>query len=286
VIDSSQLYLGHYSLPAPPAERFAAAAEAGFTGMSLFWPEVLAAREAEGGLDGVKRRLGRLGAPQMEIILLPGADGLPGFPALARDIAETSAELGCEVVHAAALDMSASFETVAKGFGVLAEACARAGLSCGVEFVPFITAAPDLDTAVRMVRAVDVPTAGIVVDALHFFRIGAPWAELEALRPGDVVSIQVNDGPAARPNDDYHAEAMGLRQLPGEGEFDLARFVAVLEAVGATAPLTCEVMSHDLNRLPAGEAAGRLAATTRALLKTHLSVQPGAGRDPTRSVHG
>lgn len=265
---AADLYLGHFSLNAPPGPRFEAAAKAGFSGVSLFWPEVAEHRARRRGLLELKGALAATGlaCPQTEIIGLPAGDALSAFSALARDIADASAELGCQVVHCAGLTPGASDAELVQGFGVLAEACAQAGLACGVEFVPFLTTVPDLASAKRLVREAGVAGGGVVVDALHFFRSGAPWAELADLTPDELVSIQINDGPLARPSDDYYAEAMGQRLLPGQGEFDLARLLAALEALGPTPPLTAEVIHRDLLALPAAEAAQRIADAARAFI--------------------
>jgi sugar phosphate isomerase/epimerase len=58
---------------------------------------------------------------------------------------------------------------------------------------------------------------------------------------------------------------MGLRQLPGEGQFDLVRFLDVLESHGAMVPLTAEVVNHDLDALPPPDAARRMAESLRGL---------------------
>lgn len=262
------LLLGSYSMAAvPPRQRYAAAVAAGFEGASLVWHEITSRRAAGETLAAMNAELrdAHIAAPQLEIIRLPGRDGLSSFDAAARDIAETAAALGCVVVHAAALDLTAGYDDLVEGFGLLTRACAKEGLCCGIEFVPFLTAAPDLESAVRLVRAVGQSNAGVVVDSLHFFRSGAPWDALADLKPGDVVAIQINDGPTERPTQDYRAEAMGMRQLPGDGQFDLMRFLDVLESHGATIPLTAEVVNHDLDALPPAEAAQRMADSLRRL---------------------
>ncbi len=264
----SDLVLGSYSLAGAPApQRYAAAAAAGFTGASALWHEVTARRASGDSLAALKVEFTNAGltAPQLEIISLPGAAGLAAFEAGARDIAETAAALGCEVVNAAALDPTATEDDLVQGLGLLARACDRLGLSCGIEFVPFLTRAPDLACALRIVRGVGLSNAGLIMDSLHFFRAGAEWAALGDLRPGEVMALQINDGPAERPNDDYHAEAMGMRRLPGDGDFDLDRFLKVLIERGVTVPLTAEVVSKALDALPAAEAARRMAEATRKL---------------------
>ncbi len=263
----SDLYLAHFSLAGSPAERFEATARAGFTGTSLFWDEVNAVSEAEGGLSGFRRLLANahLKAPVMEFVPLPKDGGDREFATRMRDIAQTSAELGCEMVLAVALGRGTPFAALVQGFGTLANACADAGLKCAVEFVPIITSVPDMAEARKLIRAVNAPATGLLVDSLHFYRSGAPWSELESLAPGEVLAIQVNDGPLSRPCDNYGEECMALRRLPGDGEFDLTRFVRTLDVIAPGVPLAAEVVNSGLLALPAAQAAQMIAERTRML---------------------
>jgi sugar phosphate isomerase/epimerase len=265
---ASDLDLGHFCLTAnSPAERFEAAARAGFTGISLFWGEVRAEREARGGLAGFRRQLADAGLRPalMEYIPLPRGEDIRAFAAEARDIAQTAAELGCEVVQCVALRPGASFAELVEAQSLLAEACRAAGLGCALEFVPFITSVPSLAEALALLRAVDSPALGLLVDSFHFFRSGAPWGALEALTPGQVRCIQVNDGPRDRPCEDYGHECQALRRLPGEGEFDLGRFVRTLAEVAPGIPLMAEVVNSRLLGQPAAQAAQAIAERTRPL---------------------
>jgi sugar phosphate isomerase/epimerase len=275
---ASDLDLGHFCLTAAsPAERFDAAARAGFTGISVFWGEVRAGREAQGGLAHFRRALADadLRPALMEYIPLPRGEEFRTFADEARDIAETSAELGCELVQAVALGPGAPFADLAEGLGLLAEACRAAGLGCVLEFVPFITSVPSLADALALLRAVDSPALGLLVDSFHFFRSGAPWSELEALGPGQVRCIQVNDGPTLRPCADYGQECMALRRLPGDGAFDLDRFVRILTMIAPGVPLMAEVVNRELLGLPAAQAAQMIAARTQPLRRIALDAASG-----------
>ena len=261
------LDIGHFCLTAPPAERFAAAARAGFAGITLYWDEVKSIKADAGSLSGFRSTLRGAGLrpAMMEYISLPAAEAMPAFAREAREIAGATAELGCDLVQCVALTPGASFATLVDGAGILAQACQDASLRCAVEFVPFLSGIPDLKTAVRLLHAVDMDALGLLVDSFHFVRAGAPWAELEALTPGRVFAIQVNDGPLQRPNDDYGVECMDLRRLPGDGEFDLPRFVGTLAAVAPEVPLMAEVVNRELLALPAAAAAQIIAEKTRFL---------------------
>lgn len=265
---ATDLILSHYCLAAAPAERFEAAARAGFAGVAISWEE-LKATSSDINLNTIRRHLADTGlsAPQLEYLSLPGTGGQNAFHADARDAAETAAELGCEAILVLALDIGAQFGQLTDSFGLLAELCAKNGLKCAIEFVPALTAVPDLATARQLVRATASPAAGLLVDSLHFYRSGAPWGELDTLAPGEVLVIQVNDGWPGPAGADYADEALGRRLLPGDGAFDLSRFVNRLAAVAPDIPLTAEVINLELQREHSAAGLARLIADrSRALL--------------------
>lgn len=264
-----QMLLGHFCLEGTPRERFRAAAAAQFTGVSLFWQEIVARQRCEGGLTGWRQDLqgAGIGAPVMEYIPLPTRQDLPGFATHAAEIANVSADLGCAIVQAVALGLGTPFEVLIEGLRVLAQACASARIKCVVEFVPFITSLPTLRSAVELVHAVDRSNVGLLIDSMHFFRSGAPWDELDALDV-EVMVAQVNDAPIRRPNDDYGLECMKMRRLPGDGEFDLTRFVRTLSRISHGMLLMAEVVNSELLAMPASRAAAAIAEKTLRLART------------------
>ena len=262
----TEFYLAHDCVAGPYPARFDAAARAGFTGISLSWQEIRTERQSAGGLAGFRSALAGSGlkAPFVEFVALPPPQK-ERFAAEARDMAQTAAELGCEGIVAVALGPAANFDDVASGLGILANTCAGAGLKCVFEFLPYVGAIPSLADAVRLLRVVDMPNIALMMDCLHFVRSGAPWNELEALSTGSIAAIQVNDGPLQRPTENYGLECMTMRRLPGEGAFDLPRFVRTLDAIAPDAPLMAEIVSSDLLKLPPAQAATLIAAATRPL---------------------
>lgn len=56
------------------------------------------------------------------------------------------------------------------------------------------------------------------------------------------------------------------RRLPGEGNFDLVRFLRVLAETGTEAPICVEVISDEQSALAPKEAAVRSAEATRRVL--------------------
>ena len=122
-------------------------------------------------------------------------------------------------------------------------------------------------SARRLVREAGSPSAGLLVDSLHFYRSDESWQELDSLSPGEVLVIQINDGPLGRAGADYVDECLARRLLPGDGAFDLPRFVERLAVVAPAVPLTPEVINVELQRrYSAAELAQLIADRTRALL--------------------
>lgn len=117
--------------------------------------------------------------------------------------------------------------------------------------------------ALELVRSAQQPNAGVMVDALHFFRNGG---RLEALAeaPASVIrSVQLCDAPARAPTtkEEMVAEARGGRLPPGEGALDLA---GLLANVPPDSTLSVEVPMDD--GAPVEARAKRIFDATQALL--------------------
>ncbi|MGE4047124.1 MAG: sugar phosphate isomerase/epimerase family protein, partial [Acetobacteraceae bacterium] len=125
---------------------------------------------------------------------------------------------------------------------------------------------PDLTAAIALMRAVDRPNAGILVDTLHVDRSNSRIEDLATLDRRWLHYMQICDAPAEKP---ATIEAMihcarSERLFPGEGGLDLA---GMMRALPADIPVSVEVPTETLARtVPAEVRAARGADTTRALL--------------------
>jgi sugar phosphate isomerase/epimerase len=146
---------------------------------------------------------------------------------------------------------------------ILAEMAGQRGMLATIEFAP-IQVVDTLAAALDMVRHVDRPNFGLLLDAMHFFRSGATLADLAAVDPSLIRYAQLCDAPAGGPGDDYMTEAMFGRRSPGDGELPLAAFVAALPSnipIGLEVPMLAKAQAGigARERLqPAVEAARRL----------------------------
>lgn len=104
----------------------------------------------------------------------------------------------------------------------------------------------------------------ITLDTWHFFQAegGPDWEALEALPVEVIANVQLSDGvPLGKKA--YGAETMNQRRLPGEGQFDLARFRQSLRRKGFDGCVIIEVLNARLRNLPIPDFTTRAGATAR-----------------------
>lgn len=140
---------------------------------------------------------------------------------------EAGARLGAKHILVAAYDPDLSRFT--DRYRQFCEAAANYGLTSDLEFMPW-TSVPDLKTAMRIVGEVDHPSAGILVDALHFDRSQSSLADIGTIPVNRLHYWQICDGPAERPatTEELIHAAREERMFPGEGGIDLGGLARAL----------------------------------------------------------
>ena len=268
-LDRGDLILSHFSLLGLEdfERRVSAAADAGFRGVGLFIGDYLVLRE-EGRDDAwIERVLARSGVCLAEIEVLvdwcPLADrGLRGL--------ETACHIGDRfkarhvVVNG---PFSGTLRDAGPAFARLCDAAAEAGLLVALEHLPF-TNVDSLTTALQIVEAAGRDNGGLCLDSWHHFRGFDEWEVLEALPAGRINCVQLNDGTDAPTVADYYHDTLNCRLPPGDGTFDLERYLATLRDCGYAGPVSVEVLSEDLRELPPERVCSELAKATRRLVPT------------------
>jgi sugar phosphate isomerase/epimerase len=152
-------------------------------------------------------------------------------------------------------------------FGRLCDLALDFGLSVDLEF-PSWSETGDLATATSIVEAVDRTNAGVLIDALHFYRSGSSSEDIPALPRTWLNFVQLCDAPAAAPRTVegvVHA-ARAARSLPGYGGLPLADLLDHLPAV----PYSLEVPNDVLRREMGTRAYARLVlAAAREVVADH-----------------
>lgn len=273
------LILSHFSLRyADFDERVEAAGRAGFAGIGLLIPEyerLRAGGRSDGDLGAVLEKNG---------VVLAEIEALFGWAGSgeARDLSEKWLDTALHLGHTfgarhlqAVGPYEGSLAQAAAAFGEVCDRAASAGLRVALEYLP-IHNPPDARTALELVERAGRENGGLCLDTWHHFRGDADFEVLGALPSSRVVSVQVNDGTRVPENADYLADTLENRRPPGEGEFELDRFAARLRELGVDTPLSVEVISGELQKLPARATAVRLAAATRKTFGLPATTDRGA----------
>jgi len=124
-----------------------------------------------------------------------------------------------------------------------------------------------LAQATEVLRAAAQPNAGLLVDALHFHRMGESLDALAALPRPWLSLAHLCDAPAkpAPPTDEARRdEARTARMMPGEGGLDLSAWIGRLPP---SAQLSVEIPNRrQLAELMPSARAGRARRTAAAVI--------------------
>lgn len=158
----------------------------------------------------------------------------------------------------------------------VAQALQEHGVRLGIEYVgpktswtrgryPFVHTMAEMK---ELIAEISVKTVGFVLDSWHWYTAGETAADLQTLRPEDIVAVDLNDAPAGVPVDQ---QSDGRRELPAAtGVIDLATFLNALNTIGYDGPVRAEPFNQALNRLGKEEAC---AATAQAMRKAFALIQ-------------
>lgn len=142
---------------------------------------------------------------------------------------DAGAELGAGHVIAQLPDPNR--ERATERFARLCDLARQFGLNVNLEFVSW-TETPDLHAAAAVVKAVDRPNAGLLVDTIHFSRSNCSLEHLRKLPRHWFKTSQVCDAPKEAPTTVeglIHA-ARCERLFPGEGGLDVLGIAASMPA--------------------------------------------------------
>ncbi len=221
-----------------------AAASAGFDGFSVdVWS--LRRHVTQGGkVSELAAALADHGLKCMEVQALTVTEDGRAVSAEAAEIAVMVAELRPDFLMTG---FASEPTDVAVANYRSAVAQMPSGTRVGLEFLPNLPIS-DINGARSVLRRAGLPTAGVVVDAWHFFHGPSTWADLEDLPLDELAFVQFCDHPALESDDLWH-EMLQRRALPGQGRLDLGRFASVLKGMGYDGMVAVEIMSEALRSL-------------------------------------
>lgn len=266
------------SISATISDTIAMAAQHGFGGFDVNGMSLLGdrfdAEEINAAKDRAGLRTGYVGLPPGR---LPVDDAdweralaaLPTIAERARRIGFTRAGLVILPFHER-LPFAEAFDEHVARLNVVAGILDDHGISLGLEYVsPVTRRAPfehhfvyDMAGMLRLCEAIDSPATGLMLDCFHWHCAGESRADIERLRPEQVVLVHLNDAP----NVSVEAQTVLARAFPGDtGVIDLASFIGGLQTIGYDGPATCEPMNQAIEDLPDTSVDAVLAKTSTSM---------------------
>ena len=104
------------------------------------------------------------------------------------------------------------------------------------EFMPYDVNVNDVDKALAVVEGADAPNGGLAFDTWHVGKMRLEPDDLRRIPPRFVSWVELCDGPYEYAEDRLD-EVINRRRLPGEGEFPIPGYVAVVPRARLRRPL-------------------------------------------------
>ena len=187
----------------------------------------------------VKRRIDDNGleAVDMEVIRLGRS----------IDTSEALIEAACEVGAKNILVVSSihSSEETAEQLSHLCSLAKAGDITICLEFMKF-TSVKSLSDALEVVKLVDAPNVGILLDLLHVVRSGTTFKEIKACDPKLFPYAQWCDGtaqPVGLSDSELIIDALDNRLIPAQGKLDALKFESLFDT---DVPFSIEVRSKHL----------------------------------------
>jgi sugar phosphate isomerase/epimerase len=249
-------------------ERVAAAAKAGFQGVGI-WHADLQNTLQRLSLRDMKRILDDYGMRHIELEFL-GDWFMQGERRQRSDATRQLLLRASEALEARHIKVGdfvkepCEMPTLVEAFAALCAEAEHYGARIAFEMMPFANI-DTLDGALALVAGAGARNGGVVFDLWHIVKLGIPYQDVAKFPSQYLFGIEINDGFLRTPEGmTLLEETTQHRQLCGEGQFDVRRFVSTLQTAGYAGPWGIEVLSRELRGKPVDEIARRAFQTTLA----------------------
>jgi 4-hydroxyphenylpyruvate dioxygenase len=227
-------------------EKLHACAAAGFDGVEIFEPDVIASDHSPEEIRALAQRLGLSLDLYQPLRDIEGVDEVTFTENLRRAGATfaTAKRLGidtilvCSNVATATVD---SDEVSARQLGQLGDLAQTFGIRVAFEALAWGRFVDDYRRSWRIVELADHPSVGLCLDSFHVLSRGHDPMEIRNIPGEKIFYLQLADAPALTM--DVLSWSRHHRLFPGEGSFDLATFVSHVLSTGFDGPLSLEVFN-------------------------------------------
>jgi 4-hydroxyphenylpyruvate dioxygenase len=132
-------------------------------------------------------------------------------------------------------------DRIVRDFRELGARAARRGLRVGYEALAWGRHVWDHREAWSIVREVDHPAIGLILDSFHSLSRGIPVESLREIDPERIFIVQLADAPLMQM--DHLSWSRHFRNMPGQGDFALVDYVATLLEAGYRGILSLEIFN-------------------------------------------
>ena len=232
----------------PIMRQIEVAAEAGYEAIEL-WHDHIDAYTGDGGsVAEIRKAVDDHGLAVPTTIYLAGWFDSQGDEYLAnldecRRRMTDSAAIGAPHIIAGPPGGTTDYELGAVRYRELLELGRGIGVKPAMEFLGFVDQLNTIEDALEVMLGSGDPDATTVLDPFHIFRGGGSVESISLLSESQIAVSHFNDVPADPPREIQHDKD---RVMPGDGEFDLARYLELLLATGYDRYLSLELFREDL----------------------------------------
>jgi 4-hydroxyphenylpyruvate dioxygenase len=246
--------------------KLRAVADAGFQGVEIFENDLLSYPGSPRDVGQAVRDLG------MQCTLFQPFRDLEGMPLEQRQRAfdrmerkfDVMAELGTDLVllcsncsPLASEDRGRMLDDLAE----LGERAAKRDMRIGYEALAWARHIHDHRDAWALVRDVDHPNIGLILDSFHSLARRVPSSSIGDIKPEKLFFVQVADAPLL--DMDYLSWSRHFRCMPGQGDFALSQWAEAIHRIGYDGWWSLEIFN---DRFRASSASGVAVDGYRSLL--------------------
>ncbi len=227
-------------------DKMHASADAGFDGIEIFEPDLLATSHSPGEIRALADRLGLTLDLYQPFRDAEGVDDT-AFPAVlhrAKAKFRLMEQLGMDLMLVCSNVGTATHdddEVSAGQLRALGDVAARHGIRLAYEALAWGRFVDDYRRAWRIVELADHPSVGTCLDSFHILSRGHDPSAIEEIPAERIFFLQLADAPAL--SMDVLSWSRHHRLFPGEGSFDLESFLSHVLRAGYDGPLSLEVFN-------------------------------------------
>ena len=252
--------------------KLRAVAEAGFDGVEIFENDLLGFQGSPRDVGRIIRDLGMrctLFQPFRDLEGMPPEQRARAFERMERKF-DVMADLDTDLIllcsncsPLAVADRSRLIDDLTE----LGERAAKREMRIGYEALAWARHTFDHRDAWSLIRDVDHPAIGLILDSFHSLARKVPSASIGDIRVDKLFFVQIADAPWL--DMDYLSWSRHFRNMPGQGDLPLADFAEAIHRLGYEGYWSLEIFN---DRFRAGSATGVAVDGFRSLQLLHDQV--------------